>query len=91
LINLKPEDALYDVDMLPNFLAHKIISQNGTYHGAQLIVLDSVHGQGLSSAAAKKYRSLYDFCHACKNEGITVLLVGHVTKSNDLRSQNTGT
>lgn len=89
MMNLMPEDAVYDVEMLPNFLAHKVISQNGTYHGAKLVVLDSVHGQGLSSAAAKKYRSLYDFCHACKNEGITVLLVGHVTKSNEIYGPKT--
>lgn len=81
LYNLKADDGLYDIDTLPNFLAHKVISQNGVHHGARLVVLDSIHGQGLSSAAAKKYRALYDFCHACKNEGITVLLVGHVTKS----------
>lgn len=89
LTNVKPEDAIYDVEMLPNFLAHKVISQNGAYHGARLIVLDSIHGQGLSSAAAKKYRSLFDFCHTCKNEGITVVLVGHVTKSNEIYGPKT--
>lgn len=89
LLNLKPEDAVYDVEMLPNFLAHKVISKNGVYFGARLVVIDSIHGPGLSSAAAKKYRSLFDFCHACKNEGITVLLVGHVTKSNEIYGPKT--
>lgn len=88
-VNLKPEDAIYDIDTMPNFLAHKVISSNGEYHGARLVVLDSIHGQGLSSAAAKKYRALFDFCHACKNEGITVVLVGHVTKSNEIYGPKT--
>lgn len=32
-VNLKPEDAMYDIDTLPTFLAHKVISGNGVYHG----------------------------------------------------------
>lgn len=89
LLNVKPEDGVYDLEMLPNFLAHKVISKNGPYYGTNLIVLDSIHGQGLSSAAAKKYRALFDFCHTCKNENITVVLVGHVTKGNDIYGPKT--
>lgn len=92
LTNIKPvgkEDGIYDVDSLPNFLAHKVISKNGDFHGAGLIVLDSIQGQGLSSAAQKKYKALFDFCHSCKNEQITVLLIGHVTKGNDIYGPKT--
>lgn len=92
LSNVKPvsqEDGLYDLDSLPNFLAHKITSRNAEFRGTSLIVIDSIQGQGLSSAASKKYKALFDFCHACKNEQITVLLIGHVTKGNDIYGPKT--
>jgi DNA repair protein RadA/Sms len=84
LKNVEPEEAVYDIETLPSFLAHQVMSPSGKYHGVKLIVIDSIQGQGLSAGATKKYRQLYEFCRQCKGAGITVILVAHVTKRGDV-------
>jgi len=84
LSNVEPEDALYDLEALPTFLAHQVLSSNGKYHDVRLIVVDSVQGHGLSSTATRTYRQVYEFCRQCKAAGITVLLVAHVTKKGEI-------
>ena len=84
LKNVFPEESIYDIETLPSFLAHQVMSPSGKYHGVKLIVVDSVQGHGLSAGATRKYKQLYEFCHQCKNAGITVLLVAHVTKKGDV-------
>lgn len=81
---IHPNDELYDIESLPSFLAHQVLSGSGKYHDVKLIVVDSVQGQGLSAAATKKYRQVYEFCRQCKAAGITVLLVAHVTKRGEI-------
>jgi DNA repair protein RadA/Sms len=81
---IEPEEGIYDLETLPSFLAHQVLSSSGKYHGVKLIVIDSVQGHGLSAAATKKYRQVYEFCRQCKAAGITVLLVAHVTKKGDI-------
>lgn len=81
---IQPEDSIYDVAYLPNFLAHHVIGRSGRYHGVQLIVVDSIQGHGLSSAATKHYKQIYEFCRNCKGESITTLLVAHVTKKGEI-------
>lgn len=81
---IMPEDAVYDISTLPEFLSNRVLSPNGKYHGVGLIVLDSVQGQGLSSAATTKYKELYAFCRTCKNANITVILISHVTKAGEI-------
>lgn len=81
---IEPEEGIYDIENLPSFLSHQVLSQNGKYFGASLIVIDSIQGHGLSSTATKKYRQIYEFCRNCKAAGITVLLVAHVTKRGDI-------
>lgn len=84
LLNVEPVDNLYDIENLPSFLAHEVMSPSGKYNGVKLIVLDSVQGHGLSAGATRKYRNLYEFCRECKGAGITVLLVAHVTKKGEV-------
>jgi DNA repair protein RadA/Sms len=84
LAKIQPEDGLYDVEHLPQFLSQHVLSPGGKYHGLKFIILDSIQGHGLSSAATKQYRKLYEFCRACKSSGITVLLVAHVTKKGEI-------
>jgi DNA repair protein RadA/Sms len=38
----------------------------------------------LPSAASEKYARLYEFCRLCKAAGVTVFLVGHVTKKGQI-------
>jgi len=81
---IMPEDGVYDISNLPEFLSNRVLSPNGKYYGVGLIVLDSVQGQGLASTATSKYKELYAFCRACKNANITVVLISHVTKSGEI-------
>ncbi|OGU40664.1 MAG: hypothetical protein A2X61_16425 [Ignavibacteria bacterium GWB2_35_12] len=83
LDNIKPGD-LYDIETLPNLLGREILNSSGKYYGIKFIVIDSVHGHGLSAGATNKYKRLYEFCSQCKSNGITVLLVAHVTKKGDI-------
>jgi len=82
--NVLPEEGIYDMETLPTFLGHQVMSSAGKYHGVRLIVIDSVQGHGLSAGASRKYRQIYDFCRQCKTDGITVILVAHVTKKGDV-------
>jgi DNA repair protein RadA/Sms len=82
--NVEPEEGVYDIENLPTFLAHQVMSPSGKYHGVKLIVIDSVQGHGLSAGATRKYKQLYEFCKQCKSAGITVVLVAHVTKKGDV-------
>lgn len=82
--NVYPEDAVYDIETLPTFLAQQVLIPSGKYHGVKLIVVDSVQGHGLSATASRKYRQVYEFCRQCKTAGITVVLVAHVTKKGDI-------
>jgi DNA repair protein RadA/Sms len=84
MANVLPEDALYDLEVLPQFLARQVLNPSGPYRGVKLIVLDSVQGHGLHSAATRKYRQLYEFCRQCQSAGITTFLVTHVTKKGDI-------
>lgn len=84
LSSIQPEDGIYDVENLPSFLTRQVIGQSGKYHGVKLIVVDSIQGHGLSSAATKQYRQVYEFCRQCKSERITTLLVAHVTKKGEI-------
>lgn len=84
LKNIKPHEELYDIEALPSFLAQQVLSSSGKYHGVKFIVVDSIQGHGLSPAATRKYRQVYEFCRNCKANGITVLLVAHVTKKGDI-------
>jgi len=79
-----PEDGLYDIENLPSFLAHQVMSPSGKYYGVKLIIIDSIQGHGLSAGATRKYKQVYEFCRQCKSAGITVLLVAHVTKKGDV-------
>ena len=84
LRNVLPEEGVYNIDDLPTFLGHQVMSSSGKYHGVKLIVVDSVQGHGLSASATRTYRHLYEFCRQCKTDGITVILVAHVTKRGDV-------
>ena len=78
--NVLPEDSVYDIETLPSFLGHQVMSPSGKYHDVKLIVVDSVQGHGLSATATRKYKQLYEFCRQCKTAGITVILVAACDK-----------
>ena len=78
------EDGIYDVETLPRFLMHEVLNPGGKYFGTDMIVVDSVQGQGVSATSTRTYRQIYEFCRQCKAAGVTVMLVCHVTKRGDI-------
>jgi DNA repair protein RadA/Sms len=82
--NFYMDDSVDDIDSLPKFLARRVLTDGQEYHGAQLMVVDSVQGRGLSAAATQKYRALYEFAENAKAQGLVSLLIGHVTKKGQI-------
>ena len=80
------EDGIYDIDNLPDFLRHQVLGKAGAYneYDIKFIVVDSIQGQGLSSGSTKQYKKIYDFCSIAKREGVTTLLIAHVTKRGEI-------
>jgi len=77
-------DELAGIERLPGFLYQHVLAPTGRYHGASVVILDSVQGHGLPAAATEKYARLYEFCRIAKSAGITVLLIGHVNKKGQI-------
>lgn len=82
--NFFMDDSLDDIDGLPKFLARRVLTAGQDYHGAQVVVVDSVQGRGLSASATKKYRALYEFAEMAKAQGLVSMLIGHVTKKGQI-------
>lgn len=82
--NFYLDDSVEDIDSLPKFLARRLLTEGEDYHGCQALVIDSVQGRGLSSAATQKYRALYEFCENAKAQRLVTLLIGHVTKKGQI-------
>jgi DNA repair protein RadA/Sms len=80
LSHLQVETDLQNIEDLPRFIASHVLSPSGRYHGVGMIVLDSIQGHGLSSAATRAYERLYEGLRLTKSAAITTVLVSHVTK-----------
>ncbi len=68
------------MEALPDFLARHVLGQPGQYVGISLIVVDSIQGLGTAPTSSKPYQGLFQFNRWAKDHGITVILVGHITK-----------
>jgi DNA repair protein RadA/Sms len=82
--NMECDDSVVDLEALPTFLARHILNPSGKFADTKLVCVDSVQGDGLNSFASRKYQRFYEFCRACKSAQITVVAVGHITKSGKL-------
>lgn len=87
--NINACDSVPSIDALPDLFIRKILPKEGKYHETQLVVLDSVQGQGLAANATKKYEKLYEFGRQCQSMGITLILISHVTKKGELAGPKT--
>jgi len=74
------DDSVEDVEGLPRLLTRKVLTSGAEYHGAEVVVVDSVQGRGLAPTATKKYRALYRFTEVAKGQGLLTFLLSHVTK-----------
>ena len=66
-----------------------VLPPESEYHGVRAIVLDSIHGRGLSPSATAAYRALYHFAEKAKAQGLVVIMVGHVTKQGTIAGPKT--
>lgn len=82
--NIECDDSVVDLESLPALLARHVLNPAGKFAQTKVIVVDSVQGDGLNAFASRKYQQFYAFCRACKGAGITVIAVGHITKSGKL-------
>lgn len=83
------EQNVRDVTTLPTYAMHEVLHPSGKHHGVKLIVLDSIQGEGLPSAATKAYSKVLEFARLCTRQGITVILISHVTKRNEIAGPKT--
>ncbi len=84
LSNVHVETGIHDVTMLPNFFASQMLNPHGPYHGASLIVLDSIQGPGLSANNFDAYQSLIQFFSLTRAARLLTLAVCHITKRGEI-------
>ncbi len=70
-----------NMESLPDFFTRQVLTSSGQYKGTKILVVDSLQGLGTAPTSSKPYSRLYEFNKYVKEEGITCLLIGHVTKS----------
>jgi DNA repair protein RadA/Sms len=89
-VNLCVEPNPPSVEQLPNYVSRQVLSAGGMYHtGMTMVVLDSVQGHGLVSAATRSYDRVLEATRLLSSAGITSLLVNHLTKRNELAGPRT--
>lgn len=84
LSNLQVETNIVGVESLPALVSRNVLTPGGAYHGIDLLILDSIQGQGLPSSASGRYEKLYEATRLCGSAGLTTLLISHVTKRNEI-------
>lgn len=82
--NLFVDSSVPNMDALSDFLVRQVIRSSAQYYDAKVIVVDSIQGLGTASTSSRPYTKLYEFCRQAKECGITVLLIGHITKSGQI-------
>lgn len=82
--NLFIDSNVSNMEDLPDFLMRQVLASNAQYKGAQIIVVDSLQGLGTAPTSSRPYANLYEFNRWAKEDGITCLLIGHITKSGQI-------
>jgi len=82
--NIFVEGDVQDVRFLPTLLARKVLGRNAPYRQVRMIVLDSINGTGLRHSDADRWQAIYEFASICRSSQITLLMVSHVTKRNEI-------
>jgi DNA repair protein RadA/Sms len=76
-------------EQLPHYVASQVLASGGIYHSVKLVILDSVQGHGLVSAATRAYDRVLEAARLLSAAGVTSLLVNHLTKRNELAGPRT--
>lgn len=87
--NLFIDSSVSNMDMLNDFLVRQVLRHTSEYYNVNTIVVDSIQGGGLSSTSTRPYSRLFEFCRNAKEHKITIILIGHVTKSGQIAGPKT--
>jgi DNA repair protein RadA/Sms len=68
------------MEALPDFLTRQVIGSSRQYSGTEFIFVDSIQGLGTAPTSSRPYQKLFEFNRWAKEHGISVILVGHITK-----------
>lgn len=78
------DSSLPSMENLPDFFIRQVVSTGAQYKGIKVMVVDSLQGLGTAPTSSRPYANLYEFNRWAKEEGITCLLIGHITKSGQI-------
>jgi len=82
-------DSIHDLSALSSLLLNRVLKPEGEYFGTRVIAVDSLQGAGLGSQPGGKYQELKQFIDMARGEGITSILVNHVTKTGEIGGPKT--
>lgn len=82
--NLFIDSSVNSMEGLPDFLARKVLGAVAPYGGVSLIIVDSIQGLGTAPTSSKPYQKLFEFNRWAKENHITVISIGHVTKGGSI-------
>jgi len=68
------------LESLPDFFVRQVQRYGAPYYGTHVIIVDSLQGLGPSPTSTRHYQRLFEFNRYAKDNGVTALLVGHITK-----------
>jgi predicted ATP-dependent serine protease len=83
LAQIARTDEPIDLERLPNFFANNIINPKGRFAGAEIVLIDSIQGDGVAPNSAK-YARFYEACRLLSGAGKTVLAISQITKRGTL-------
>lgn len=74
------DSSVSGMEALPDFLTRQVIGSERQYTGTNFIFVDSIQGLGTAPTSSRPYQKLFEFNRWAKDHGITVVLIGHITK-----------
>jgi predicted ATP-dependent serine protease len=78
------EDKITDLQGLPNYMVRQFGERANNGKKLDLLVIDSLHGSGVSPNSGKIYQRVYQVWNLCRAAKLTVLGITHVTKANEM-------
>lgn len=82
--NVFIDSSVSGMEALPDFLTRQVIGSTCQYAGTEFIFVDSMQGLGTAPTSSRPYQRLFEFNRWAKEHGITVLLIGHITKGGSI-------
>lgn len=88
--SLTIKDDLYDVSLLPQFLANQLLRPGSDYQGTHLVIIDSLQGgSGVSPHDKRTWSSVMEYFRTASSAGISTLALAHMTKGRTIAGPRT--